>query len=93
MQTTRLSVTEMVRGFSEYINRVAYRGERFILLRGRKPMAELRPIPAGRTMGELEAVLRSLPALTVAEAESYAADIEEARASLPPEGSADTWRS
>lgn len=93
MQTTRLSVTEMVRGFSDYVNRVAYRGERFILLKGRKPMAELRPVPAGKLLGELDALLRSLPALTAAEVESYAADIEEARAGLPEEGRSDPWQS
>jgi antitoxin (DNA-binding transcriptional repressor) of toxin-antitoxin stability system len=93
MDTTSLSVTEMVRGFSDYVNRVAYRGERFILLRGRRPVAELRPIPSGRLLGELEAVLRSLPALSAAEAERYAADIEEARARLPQDEPRDPWQS
>lgn len=93
MDTTSLSVTEMVRGFSDYVNRVAYRGERFILLKGRKPVAELRPIPSGRLLGELEAVLRSLPALAPAEADSFAADIEEARARLPQDEPRDPWQS
>lgn len=93
MDATSLSVTEMVRGFSDYVNRVAYRGERFILLKGRRPVAELRPIPSGRLLGELEAVLRSLPTLTPAEAEDYAADIEEARARLPQDEPRDLWQS
>ncbi len=82
-----------MRGFSEYVNRVAYRGERFILLRGRKPVAELRPIPAGRLLGELDAMLRSLPRLTPDEAEDFATDIDAARAELPKQGSGDTWES
>jgi len=93
MHTTTLSVTEMVRGFSDYVNRVAYRGERFILVKGRKPVAELRPLPAGRLLGELEGVLRSLPVLTPDEASDFAADIEEARRRLPQEGSRDPWQS
>jgi hypothetical protein len=44
--------------------------------KGRKPVAELRPVPAGRLLGELEDVLRSLPALNAAEAADFAADIE-----------------
>ena len=84
MRTTSLSVTEMVRRFSDYVNRVAYRGERFILLRGRKPVAELRPIPTGMLLGELEAVLRSLPSLSADEAEDFAADIEAARSQTSP---------
>jgi len=75
MHTTPLSETEMVRGFSDIVNQVMYRGERFILVKGGKPVAELRPLPAGRRLGELEAVLRSLPALSAAEAEDFAADI------------------
>jgi antitoxin (DNA-binding transcriptional repressor) of toxin-antitoxin stability system len=93
VHTTSLSVTEMVRGFSDYVNRVAYRGERFILLKGRKPVAELRPVPAGRLLGELEDVLRSLPALNAAEAADFAADIEEARTRLPREELRDPWQS
>lgn len=93
MQTTFLSVTELVRGFSDYVNRVAYRGERFILLKGRKPVAELRPVVVGRSLGELDALLRSLPALSAGEAADFAADIEAARADLPVEVLRDPWQS
>jgi antitoxin (DNA-binding transcriptional repressor) of toxin-antitoxin stability system len=93
MQTTSLSVTEIVRNFSEYVNRATYRGERFVLTKGRKAVAELRPLPAGRTLGELGALLESLPRLTEAEAERFAADIEDARAHLPQIGDGDPWRS
>jgi antitoxin (DNA-binding transcriptional repressor) of toxin-antitoxin stability system len=40
-----LSVTEAARHFAEYINRVVYRGEPFVFVRGTKPIAELRPLP------------------------------------------------
>jgi hypothetical protein len=93
MRTTSVSVTKMVRGFSDYVNLVAYRGERFILLKGRKPVAELRPVPAGRLLGELEDVLRSLRALNAAEAADFAADVEEARTRLPREEFRDPWQS
>lgn len=93
MHTTRLSVTEMVRGFSDYVNRVAYRRERFILLKGRKPVAELRPLASGRLLGELEEVLRSLPALSASETAEFEADIEDARARLAREEPRDPWLS
>ncbi len=93
MPTTTLSVTEMVRGFADYMNRVAYRGERFVLVKGRKPIAEIRPIAAGRLLGELEAVLQSLPQLTPAEAESFAADLDAMRATLADQGLRDPWQS
>jgi antitoxin (DNA-binding transcriptional repressor) of toxin-antitoxin stability system len=45
MYETR-SVTEVARHFADYINRVVYRGERFVLMRGNRPVAELGPLPA-----------------------------------------------
>ncbi len=93
MHTNTLSVTEMVRGFSDYVNRVAYRRERFVLLKGRKPVAELRPLPSGCLLGELEDVLRALPGLSAAEAADFAADIEAARTALPRAQLRDPWQS
>jgi antitoxin (DNA-binding transcriptional repressor) of toxin-antitoxin stability system len=47
------SVTEVARNFADYINRVVYRGERFVLVRGNKPVAELGPLPVGKRLAEL----------------------------------------
>ena len=80
--TQILSVTEMARYFTEYINRVTCRGERFVLVRGNKPMAELRPLPAGKRLAELPALLASLPRLSSAEATQFADDLAAARETL-----------
>ena len=77
-----LSVTEAARHFAKYINRVAYRGERFVLVRGNKPMAELRPLPTGKQLAELPALLTSLPHLSPAEAMQFADDLTAARKTL-----------
>jgi len=45
-----LTVTEVVRHFAEYLNRVAYRRESFVLIRGNKAIAELRPLPTGKRL-------------------------------------------
>ena len=52
MQPKALTVTEVVRNFSDYISRVAYQRESFILCKGKQPMAELRPLPTGKQLGE-----------------------------------------
>ena len=72
----------MARHFAEYINRAAYRGESFVLVRGNKPMAELRPLPTGKRLAELPALLASLPYLSSTEATQLADDIMAARAVL-----------
>jgi len=86
-----VTVTQVARNFAEYVNRVAYRRESFTLLRGKKPLAELRPLPTGARLSELPGLLASLPRLTEAEAHDLAADLDAARDEL---GEArDAWRS
>lgn len=77
-----LTVTEAVRHFSDYVSRVAYRRESFVLRRGRKAMAELRPVPSARRLGDLPAILKALPRLSKREAKAFLEDVREARRSL-----------
>jgi len=87
------SVTDVLRNFSEYINRVAFRGERFILVRGNKPVAELSPVPVGTRLGDLASLLESLPKLGEEEALSFERDLEAVRAELGGYGPEDPWGS
>jgi antitoxin (DNA-binding transcriptional repressor) of toxin-antitoxin stability system len=87
------SVTEVARHFTEYLNRVAYRGECFVLMRGNKPIAELRPLPAGKRLTDLPAMVASLPHLSEAEAAQFAADLTAAREGLARAEVHDPWRS
>jgi antitoxin (DNA-binding transcriptional repressor) of toxin-antitoxin stability system len=87
------SVTEVARHFAEYINRVAYRGECFVLMRGNKPIAELRPVPVGKRLEELPALLSSLPHLSPTEAAQFADDLTVARETLARAEVHDPWRS
>lgn len=88
-----LTVTEVVRHFADYVNRVAYRRESFILLRGNKPVAELRPLPAGRRLAELPGLFASLPHLVTEDADAFAADLERARSDLTQLEVRDPWPS
>ena len=88
-----LTVTEMARNFAEYINRVSYRGDCFVLVRGNKPVAELRPLPAGRQLAELPSLLASLPHLSPTEATHLADDLATAREELARAEVRDPWAS
>ena len=88
-----LTVTEVVRHFAEYVNRVAYRHESFVLVRGKKPIAELRPLPAGKRLAELPGLLAALPPLSAAEAGEFADDLDAARKELSRTEEDDPWRS
>jgi antitoxin (DNA-binding transcriptional repressor) of toxin-antitoxin stability system len=89
--TKILTVTEMARGFADYINRVAYRGERFILTRGNKPVAEIRPLPVGRKLSELPGILASVPHLEPDDVEQFARDVDDAREELANFPVRDPW--
>jgi antitoxin (DNA-binding transcriptional repressor) of toxin-antitoxin stability system len=93
MPTSTLTVTEIIRHFSDYLNRVAYRHEAFILRRGRKAVAELRPVPSGRRLGDLPKILASLPRLSEREAESFAEDVNRSRETRQRETLRDPWAS
>jgi antitoxin (DNA-binding transcriptional repressor) of toxin-antitoxin stability system len=86
-----VTVTQVARNFAEYVNRVAYRRESFTLVRGKKPLAELRPLPSGARLSELPGLLASLPRLTEAEAGDLAADLDAARDELGE--TRDAWQS
>jgi antitoxin (DNA-binding transcriptional repressor) of toxin-antitoxin stability system len=88
-----VSVTDVLRNFADYINRVAYRGERFTLIRGGRPVAELTPVPGGTRAAELPALLERLPRLGDEDAEQFRRDVEEARDGLGNASADDPWGS
>jgi antitoxin (DNA-binding transcriptional repressor) of toxin-antitoxin stability system len=87
------SVTEVARSFADYINRVAFRGEHFTLMRGSKPVAELRPVPVGKHLRELPDLLASLPRLSPEDATALAEDLEVVRTELSGQPLRDPWAS
>lgn len=89
----KVIVSEAVRNFADYINRVAYRGESFTLVRGNKPVAELAPVIAGRRLGDLTYLLDSLPPLDEKESRDFADDIASARSNLSGAKIGDPWGS
>ena len=93
MNAKTLTVTEAVRHFSDYVNRVVYRHETFVLCKGRKPVAELHPVPSGRRLGDLPAILRSLPRLSEEDASAFLSDIEAARQGQSSQEARDPWAS
>jgi prevent-host-death family protein len=89
---TKVTITHLARNLADLVNRVAYRGERFTVVRGNRPVAELVPAPHGRRLAELPALLGDLPPLGAVEAEAFAADMDAARAGLGAPGR-DPWGS
>ncbi len=88
-----LSVTEVARHFSELISRVRFYGDRIVLTKGGKPVAELRPTKEAARIcaGDLPAFFSQLPHLGPEEATRFAKDLDAARRMLSTP--ADRWAS
>ncbi len=88
-----LTATQLARQLADVLNRVAYRRESFVVVRGRRPLAELRPLPMATRLADLPAVLAMLPRLQPEDADGLAADIDNARADRSAREAADPWAS
>ena len=90
---TAISSTEAVRNFSELLNNIKYRGDRYTVIRGGKPAAELIPVePAltGATLADLGRTVRSLPHLDSTDT-AFSADVIAAADSQPAMPEALSW--
>lgn len=62
-----ISSTEAVRNFSELLNNIKDRGDRYTVIRGGKPAAALVPVEPSRsgvTLVDLREIINSSPTLT-----------------------------
>jgi len=83
---TAISSTEAVRNFSELLNNIRYRGDRYTVIRGGKPAASLVPVDPSHPescLGELKEIFLHLPQLDHDDT-SFAADIIDSAALQPP---------
>jgi antitoxin (DNA-binding transcriptional repressor) of toxin-antitoxin stability system len=61
-----ISSTEAVRNFSELLNNIKYRGDRYTVIRGGKPAASLVPVEttsSGVTLAGLRTIMKTVPHL------------------------------
>lgn len=87
------TASEILRDFSRYIDRVVDRDERFVILRGGRPVAQLAPLPRGACLGDLPGLLDSLPRLSPEEAKAFSADLDRARDPLLEHEPRSPWES
>lgn len=89
----KITATEAVRKFSDLLNNIRYRGSRYTILKGGKPIAAVGPVgefTAERTLGELPELLEALPRLGE-EAKSFETDFEEILKSQPAMPTEKPW--
>ena len=90
---SRITITHLARNLADIVNRVAYRGEHFTVVRGKRPVVDLVPIPRGRRLEELPGLLASLPRLASGDADEMADELDRARRALGSSSAADPWQS
>lgn len=80
-----ITATEAVKDFSALLNRIKFRGDRYIIQRSGKPMAFILPFEGAsksRSLKELKSILSELPRLNE-DVEDFAADLEALRKRQP----------
>lgn len=90
---TAISSTEVVRNFSELLNNIKYRGDRYTVIRGGKPAASLIPVESARsgaTLADLRQILKTLPHLDSSDT-AFEADVLSAADSQPSMPKARSW--
>jgi len=90
---TAISSTEAVRNFSELLNNIKYRGDRYTVIRGGKPAASLipvEPVCSGATLADLRKIVHAFPHLDRNDT-SFEADVIAAASSQPPMPEALSW--
>jgi len=86
-----ITVTQAVRAFSELLNKIKFQGDRYIIERSGKPVAQMEPIreaKKAKTLNELKFLLKELPRLNE-ELDAFAADLKgiwKDQPALPEEG-------
>jgi len=88
-----IRATEAARNFSDLLSRVAYGRETFVVTRGAKPVAEIRPITKVVMLADLPKLMANLPHLSLEEADAFAHDVEQGRRQLDEIGLRDPWAS
>jgi antitoxin (DNA-binding transcriptional repressor) of toxin-antitoxin stability system len=74
-----VTATQAVRNFSEILNTIKFQGTHYVIERGGKPIATMKPVKeetSSVTLGNLKGLLKRLPKLDQ-ELDSFAADLED----------------
>ena len=90
---TAISSTEAVRNFSELLNNIKYRGDRYTVIRGGKPaasLAPLEPVRSSATLADLREIFSTLPNLDSID-KKFEADVLGSARSQPAMPEALSW--
>ena len=87
-----ITATDAVRQFSDLLSSIKFKGSRYTIIRGGKPVASLGPSEVARheqVLGELKTLLKNIPRLGD-EAEAFEKDLKAAARKQPglPKGRA-----
>ena len=88
-----ISATQAVRDFSEVLNTIKFKGVNYIIERGGKPIASMKPIDGEKnlaTLGDLKQMLQKLPRLDD-ELEDFASDLEDISREQPLSPTGEIW--
>ena len=76
MSSTRISVSDAARKLPHVVDRVVSKGEQFLLIKGKKPVARLVPVIKSKTLRELPEIIAHLPKMSKEELDDFENDMK-----------------
>ena len=90
---TPITITKFSRALADFINFVYYRNESFLLLRGNKAVAEIRPVSKNMSLGDLSVLLRGGSGLSKEENLDFLRDVEDIKKESAKDRGRNKWES
>jgi prevent-host-death family protein len=91
MSSTRITVTDAARKLPDVVDRVANKGEQFLLIKGKKPVARIMPIVTSKKLRELPDIVARLPKMSGEDLSAFEQDVIKARQLEQMEGLRNPW--
>ena len=88
---THIAITKFARALADFINLVCYRKESFILLRGKRAVAEIRPVTKNMSLEDLSILLRSNRILNGDESMNFLDDVRNIKKEASKDKGKDKW--
>jgi|TARA_B110000495_G_C23041924_1_gene625611 hypothetical protein len=85
------TVTEVARNFSSFLNSVRYNHDTIVLIRGKKEVAELRPIISGMSADNFLNLIKLGPHLSESDLKSFSDDLKMVRETMNEAPIGDPW--
>lgn len=86
-------MSQFARNLADVVGKVAYGSKSFVIFKGKRAMAEVRPVPQGCSLSDLVNLIDNLPQIDPSDRNRFAEDLEQIRDSSKLVRTTNLWES